>query len=195
MVGIRQIRDCRFSRTHRYHGRGSLASSQSLRRGFKVYTFVRMASDTVKQRGKALRTDQSAGFNSLVKLPFCASQFGLVNRGPRHLLSHRFNFSVQRIITNRFHHQSKFSSLFPVDFTASEHHPFGFSRAEPVHPDRRSGAPQIRAGTEPILELCPMAVNSKPNTPYSLKRLICGYEPSKPVICASPRARDNRICF
>ena len=102
-------------------------------------------------------------------------------------------FSV--LSQNRFHHQSKFSSLFPVDFTASEHHPFGFSRAEPVHPDRRSGAPQIRAGTEPILELCPMAVNSKPNTPYSLKRLICGYEPSKPVICASPRARDNRICF
>ena len=140
MVGIRQIRDCWFSRTHRYHGRGSLDSSQSLRRGFKVYTFVRMASDTVKQRGKALRTDQSAGFNRFGKLPFSASQFELVNRGQRHLLGHHLNLSVQRIIRNRFQYQSKFSSLLLIDFAAGEHHPFGFFRAEPVHPDRRGGA-------------------------------------------------------
>ena len=104
---------------------------------------------------------------------------------------------------------SAFSVLSRTDFTTSPNFPASFLSILPpvsiillAFPATSrytriagGGAPQIRAGTEPILELCPMAVNSKPNTPYSLKRLICGYEPSKPVICASPRARDNRICF
>jgi hypothetical protein len=153
LVGIRQIRDCWFSRTHRYHGSGSLASSQSLRRGFKVYTFVRMAGDTVKQRGKALRTDQSTGFNSLVNYHF-------LHRSPGWLIGAR---DICSFIVST----SAFSVLSGTDFSTSPNFPasllsilplvnsilLAFSASSRYTRVAGVGQPQTRAGSQSILEL------------------------------------------